>query len=128
MCREGSPWRAAQTLGRFSRGIHSHAANSASGSGSSKSSPITSFGSCPKIRGRGCTGVRTATGRPWVVIVTGEPVRSTSAKMALSWALASVLEMVFTAPQYVNRTYRTSLYSLSLRKAARADSGANAGY
>jgi hypothetical protein len=30
-------------------------------------------------------------------MVTGEPVRSTSARSALSWALASVLETIFIA-------------------------------
>ena len=70
--------------------------SSESGSGSSNDSEIFNAGSCPNARGRDRTGASTATGRPWFVIVIDAPVRSISANSALSFALASVLVIVFT--------------------------------
>jgi hypothetical protein len=74
----------------------SHAASSSAGSGSSKPSGTVRFGNWPKVRGFVRAGEMTATGRPWLVIVTDSPVLSTSANTALRRALASVLEIVFT--------------------------------
>jgi hypothetical protein len=42
------------------------------------------------------------------VIVTGEPVRSTSASSALNWDLASVLDTVFITRGYRYLTNQTS--------------------